>query len=203
MNLNELDSKARAYLGEHKGKIMWVLAALLLLLAGYGAGRYAQPAKVVEKERVVTKVQEKIVYQDRVQEQKQVEQQVHVRKHKVTVTTKKPDGEQTTTTTEDTSNDASKDTQDVRVEYRDRVVEKVIQQTVTKEKVTTRQPRWSVHAGLGVSIPHYLGQPTIGVPGLQGWVVQAGADVRVVGPFWLGAWGNTQGTLGGELRFTW
>lgn len=202
MNVSEMDAKAREFLGTHKRNLLLALAALLLLLAGYGAGRYAQPAKVVEKEKVVTKVQEHVVYRDQVQDNKVQEQQVHVRKHRVTTTTKKPDGTQTTTTTEDTGEDTSKDTREVRVEYRDRVVEKVVQQTVTKEKLTLRQPRWSVHAGLGVSVPHYLGQPSIGVPGLQGWVVQAGADVRVIGPFWLGVWGNTQGTLGAEARFT-
>lgn len=56
-----------------------IIGAILLVLLGYGAGRYLQPAKVVTKTEVV----------------------VHDHIHTVTITISKPDGTKTTTTTTD------------------------------------------------------------------------------------------------------
>jgi hypothetical protein len=84
------------------------VAALLLLLLGYGAGRYATPAKVVEKEVVKTQLQDKIVYKDRVVTQKVLVEVAKRDTHTVTATTKKPDGTVTTTVTRDEHVDENK-----------------------------------------------------------------------------------------------
>jgi hypothetical protein len=52
-------------------------------------------------------------------------------------------------------------------------------------------------------VPHFLGQGDVGMPGMQGAVVTAGADRRVVGPLWLGAWGTSQGAVGLDLAMSW
>lgn len=180
----------------HKKTIIAVGVVLLALLLGYGGGRYAQPAKVVEKEKIVTKVETKIEYQDRVVTKIEYVKVQEKHQHVETTTTKKPDGEVVTTTKTDTDTDTNvhKDTDKVeeKVVYKDRIV----QQVVEKEKLVLRQPDWRLAAGVGVSIPHYLNQPDVGISIPYGLVVQAEADRRIIGPVWLGVFGNTQGTAG-------
>jgi hypothetical protein len=67
--------------------------ALLLVVLGYGLGRYLQPAKVVTKTQIVTQTV------------------VHDHIHTVTITVTKPDGTKTTTTTTDNNSVSDKDTQ--------------------------------------------------------------------------------------------
>lgn len=180
----------------HKGVVIAIGVAILCLLLGYGSGRYVQPAKVVEKEKIVTQIQEKIVYQDRVVTQKVLVEVEKKQQHTETTTTKKPDGEIVTTTKTDINTDErTKDSEsktEEKVVYKDRVV----QQVVEKEKIVTNQPDWRVAAGAGYSIPYALGADSPGVPGLQGFVINAEVDRRILGPVWLGVQGNTQGVVG-------
>lgn len=181
--------------------VQLVAVALFLFAAGYGAGRFGQPARVVEKEKVVEKLVDKIVYQDRV-----VEKIVYVKveaKHRRTETRTetKPDGTKVETKVTDTKTDTKVDTEknktEEKVVYRDRVVEKIVE----KEKVVeAKKIDWLVHAGVGLSIPTFLGKPQFGIPGLKGAVIEAGIDRRVIGPFFLGVFGDSQGTVG--LRLT-
>lgn len=188
-------------------RLEYVAIALILVAVGYGLGRYAQPAKVVTKEVVhevvKTQVVEKTKTEDVVDKSRQanVDQKVH----RVVVETKHPDGTQTTTTTEDVDTDASSKatSHEVEVRYVDRVVTKYEDRIVEKVTQTLRQPDWRLGLGIGVSVPHFLGQGDVGVPGLQGFVIQAQVDRRVVGPLWLGAWLNTQGTVGLNLAGSW
>ena len=169
--------------------VQLVLVAVLLAGGGYAFGRYGQPAKVVEKEKIV----EKIVYQDKIVE-KIVKVMVQDKnKHTETTTHKFPDGTVVTKTTTDTKTDTKTNTDidktEEKVVYKDRIVEK-------EKIVEAAKPGWRVGAGIGLSIPStFLGEPQIGVPGLRGAVVEVGVDRRVFGPLWAGLHANTQGTV--------
>jgi hypothetical protein len=191
-----IPDSVKSFWSNHKKTIIVIGAVLLALLLGYGGGRYAQPAKVVEKEKIVTQIQEKVVYQDRIVTQKVLVEVEKKRVHRETTTTKKPDGEVVTTTKVDTNTDT--DTKDNESKVEEKVVykDRIVQQVVEKEKLVLRQPDWRIAAGVGVSIPHYLGQPDVGVSIPYGLVIQAEADRRILGPVWLGVFGNTQGTAG-------
>lgn len=183
----------------HKGIVIAVVACLLCLLLGYGGGRYAQPAKVVEKEKVVTVDHDVIKYQDRIVTQKVYVEVEKEHKHQETTTTKKPDGEVVTTTKTDTDVDESTKADTNKTEEKVVYQDRIVTQTVEKEKLVLRQPDWRISAGAGYSIPYALGQASPGVPGMQGFVVNAGVDRRIVGPVWLGVQGNTQGVVGLQL----
>lgn len=169
--------------------VQLVLVAILLAGGGYAFGRYGQPAKIIEKEKIV----EKIVYQDKIVE-KIVKVMVQDKnRHTETTTTKSPDGTTVTKIITDTKTDTKTDTSDNKTEekvvYKDRIVEK-------EKIVEASKPGWRVGAGIGLSIPStFLGEPQIGVPGLRGAVVEIGVDRRVIGPLWVGLHGNTQGTV--------
>lgn len=184
--------------------VQLVLVALALGGGGYALGRYAQPAKVITTEKVVTVVQEKVVYQDRVviKEVKVKDKDKEKEKHTTTTTTKTPDGtvvtktETSTKTKEKENEKTNTDTQKEKVV----TVEKVVEKVVEKEKlVESKKLDWIVHAGAGVSIPTLLGAEQQGVPGLRGFVIDAGVDRRVVGPFYIGVQSNTEGVVGIRL----
>lgn len=181
--------------------VQLVLVAIALFAGGYGTGRWAQPERVVEKTVEKEKLVDKIVYQDRV-----VEKVVYVKveaKHRRTETRTetKPDGTKVETKVTDvktdTKVDVDKDKTEEKIVYRDRVVEKIVE----KEKlVQAKKIDWLVHAGVGISVPTFLGKPQQGIPGMRGSVVQLGVDRRVIGPLFLGVFGDSQGTVG--LRAT-
>lgn len=180
--------------------VQLVLVAIFLFAAGYGTGRFAQPAKVVEKEKIVEKVVDKIVYQDRVVEKIVYVQVKQVDRKTKTVVEKRPDGSSTTTTETDTKSKTDTEASAEKVKevivYRDRVETKVVE----KEKlVEAKKIDWLVHAGVGLSVPTFLGKQQYGIPGLRGAVIEAGIDRRVVGPFYLGVFGDSQGTVGLKL----
>lgn len=200
-------SKIKSFFGTGAGRwLALVLLALVLFGGGYGVGRWAQPAKIVEKTVTVEKVVEKTTEktEDHTQVNASHDTSDDKKIHRVTVEVKKPDGTTTTTKTEDISSD--KDTHDksvtTEVKYVDRVVEKWQDKIVTKEVEKLAQPRWDVYAGVGVDVLHYLGQPQHGVPNMQGVVVQVGGDVRVGGPIWLGVFANTESVVGLNLRLS-
>jgi hypothetical protein len=179
------------------------LAVLLVFAAGFGTAIVSRPAKVEEK--VVTKVdvQTKVEYKDRIVTQKVYVQADKVKKHVETTTTKAVDGTVTTKTTTDESVDEDRKLNASKDEQKQQAVTQVVHEVEYRDKIVTSQPGWDARVGLGVAIPQLLGGPEVGVPGLRGFVVEAGVDRRLAGPFWLGLWGNTQGAAGAELRLTW
>lgn len=183
-------------------KVALVVGGVLLLLIGYGAGAMKQP-RVVEKEVIKTQVQDHIVYKDRVVEKKVyvAEEQKHVRE--TTTTTKKPDGTVVTQTTTDTDVDNKKHVDTDKTEDQQKTEDKVITQVVEKTKLVDKELTWRLGAGVGYSFPYTLGQGTLGIPGLNGWVVQASIERRIIGPVWMGLWGNTQGTFGLNASVQW
>lgn len=195
-------SKIKDFFQNHR-KLCLVLLAILLFVGGYGTAVTTRAAKVVTKVVAKTDVQTVVKYQDRVvvKEVRVAAKQEH--RHVETTTTKKPDGTVVTATKTDVDTNTNTNQQTgVDARSAGSTVQTVVK-TVYKEKTVTSQPNWAVHAGVGYALPALFGQQQIGVPGMDGFVVQAGLDRRVAGPFWLGVFGSTQGTVGLSLRVAW
>lgn len=175
-------------------KIRCALLCLLVFGLGYGTSFYAHPAKVVEKEKIVTQVQTKVEYKDRVVTQKVYVQAEKKKTHSTTTTVKNKDGSSTTTTTTDTSTDETASNHQTTDEQKQQVVTKVETQIVEKEKLVLREPDWRVYAGVGYQFATLGGAPQTGISGMNGVVVQVGADRRIVGPVFVGLSLNTQYT---------
>lgn len=173
------------------------LAAVALFCGGYAFGQFAQPAKVITKEKVVTKEVEKVVYQDRVVEKKVYVYVEKKKEHTETVTEKRPDGtvitKEVTDTHTDSNTSENTDKTEEKVVYKDRVV---YQEKIVEKIREARKLDWRVGAGVGVSIPYYLQGTEIGVPMLRGAVIQVEVDRRIIGPVFVGLFGNSQGTVG-------
>lgn len=185
--------------------IVAVVVVLLLLLGAYGSGRYVQPAKVVEKEKIVTKVdvqvKEKIVYQDRIVEKKVLVKVYAKAQHREVTTTKAVDGSVVTKVVEDTKVDtntkATDNKAETKVEYVDRVVEKVVTQVVEKEKlVLAGKPDWRLGVLVGVDVYTALGQHLQPIPQLGPVTIGVEAERRIAGPFSLGIWATTSAQVG-------
>lgn len=179
--------------------LLGILAVLLAMLGSFMVGRYTKAPEVKTITKTDTKVVTQVQYQDRIVEKKVYVQVEKKREHVETTTTKQPDGTTVTKTTDDTSTDDTQtDNVDKNAEHQQQTAQTVTQ-TVTVEKLVTKMPDWRVAGGVGISIPYYLGSPAVGVQALKGFVIQAEIDRRVVGPFYLGLFGNTQGTVGLNL----
>ena len=177
----------------------WLLpvTVLLLILGAFGAGRLSAPSKVVEVEKIVEKVVEKVVVQEKVVEKIVYKEAKREKTRTETTTTKSPDGTETTRTTEETETHTDTHVDSDKTNEKIVIVEKEVEKIVEKEKlIESKKPGWRIGAGVGVSVPSLLGHQQLGVPGLQGAVIQVEADRRVVGPFWMGVFANTQGTVG-------
>jgi hypothetical protein len=202
-----LGPKAQQLLGDNKHWLSLILIAVALFGGGMAVGRYTLPAKVVTTEKVHEVVKDRIVEVVKT-EVRVVEVKIHDSKqaekvHRVTVEGIDPPGCKSKTVTEDINIDTvvhdNTNTNSTEIKYVDRVVEKWQDRIVEKTKTVLNQPNWRVAAGAGVAIPYFLGQGSPGVPGLQGAVINVEADRRIIGPFWLGIHGNTQGVVGLNL----
>lgn len=185
---------------EFKRKLLYVVGAIALFCGGVATGRFGTPAKVVEKIVYQDKVVEKVVYQDKIVIQKVYVEKKATKKRTETTTTEKPNGEKETKTVteeqEDTDTKTDEKSTQEKIVYVDRVIQKLVEKT---KLVEAKKLDWHISAGIGYAIPTVLGQQQIGTPGLQGVVVNAEIDRRIVGPFYIGLWGNTQGTVGLSL----
>lgn len=186
---------------KHKNWLPKTLGCLALVALGYGFGRYAQPAKVVTTEKVVTVEKQVVVTQIKTEVQiakvylKNSDEKIH----RVTTETKKPDGSDVKTVSEDINIDSvvHENNTQTEIKYVDKIVEKEVVKTVDKEKLVYRDSaNWRLGANVGYSIPHLLDNAGVGVAGLNGLVLGAQVDRKVLGPIYLGVFGNTQGTVG-------
>jgi hypothetical protein len=204
---NNLGEKAKSFFSDNRHWIIVTLIALALFGGGMAVGRYMLPPSTVVTEKVHEVTKDKIVEKIVTQVEKVYihDAQTQQKIHRTIVEGVDPKGCKEKTTTEDINVDSvvHDNTHDTQVQYVDRVVEKWQDKIVEKEKKVLTQPDWSIYAGVGIDIPSYLGQGQHGIPGLQGFVVQAGIDRRIVGPFWLGIFGNTESVAGLNLRVTW
>lgn len=195
--------KTTNFVKDHKNVFLMVLVALLLLAGGYGAGRYAQPAKVITKTVIQTVTETKIQLQDHIVYQKVYVQQEQKKTHTETVVTKKPDGETVTKTVEDTNTDTNTKTDEKTNETKTAENDTKTQQTVTQVKITEyKKMDWRVGLGAGVNIPTLLGHEELGIHGLKGAVIQAEVSRRLVGSLYLDLFGNTNGVVGLGLSLT-
>jgi hypothetical protein len=177
-----------------------VLVGLVLAGGGYFVGRYAQPAKTITKEKTVTVEKERVVFQDRIVIKEVKVKDKKQNRHVETITEKKPDGTVITKTVSDTKTDTKTNTNTDTTEDKTKTVERVVEKVVEKTKVVeAKKNDWIIHGGVGVSIPTLMGSDQQGIPGLKGAVIQLGIDRRVVGPFYLGLFGDSQGVAGLRL----
>lgn len=183
--------------------LLVVLVAILAFAGGSATGFFGKPAEIREKRVEVEK--EKLVYVEKTLSQEElnrlVDEAVKKKTHKTWVVTKKPDGTVVKTGTETTETDSTKKevVVETKIVYVDKFIDRIVEKRVEVEKIVKNQPNWLVHAGVGAAVPTLLGKPELGVPGLRGAVIEAGVARKVVGPFYLGLYGNTQGTVGLNL----
>jgi hypothetical protein len=165
-----------------KRRALYVAGSLLALTAAFLAGKYASPAKVVERIRVETKTVTVTEWKDRVVE-KRVQGPVRVVEH----ITEKPGAERTITrwidrgpVTTDTTRDGSGSS-----------ATKTDAKTDSSRTVTA-QPSWRIEGQAGWSRL----SPS---PDLYGINISR----RVVGTVWVGGWARTDKTAGASLGVEW
>lgn len=204
--MQKIWNKIKEFCGENQHALALAAAVIGCLLFGYACGRYAQPAKVVTKEVVKEVVKTQVVEKTKSQDvlDKASTRATDQKVHRVITETKRPDGTETKTTTEDVSTDtASKEVvHDVQIQYVDRTVTQWKTREVKVEVQKLHAPDWHLYAGVGVSVPHFIGQGDVGLPGLGGLVISAGVERRVLGPILMGLAANTQGTVSFTLGGT-
>jgi hypothetical protein len=189
--------------------VIFTIIGLVFFGSGFALGRWASPPNTVVTEKVKEVVVEKVVVQTKtdIKIVKVTDQETIKKLHREITELKRSDGTHEKKTVEDLNvNDViHTKSEEVKVVYVDKVVEKWQDRVIEKvvEKNTLKQPNWSVFAGAGVSVPFFLGQDERGVPGMKGAVVHLGVSRRVVGPFWMGVIGTTEGYVGGQLQVVW
>jgi hypothetical protein len=202
-----VEGEVKNFVTNHKLVVLYAVLAVLIAGLGFVVGRYLSPPKTVvtEKVREVTKTQVVTQIKTEIQVVKVHDQQQQEKIHRTIVEGVDPPGCKSKTTTEDINIDTvvHDNTHDTTIQYVDRVVEKWQDRIVEKQTKVLTQPDWSLYAGIGVDATYFLGQGQHGIPGLQGFVVQAGIDRRILGPFWMGVFGNSEGVAGLNLRVTW
>ncbi len=204
---NTAADKARGFFADNKHLWIIVVIAIALFGGGLATGRFMLPPKTVTTEKVheVTKTDTKIVYQDRVQIVKVHDANTTQKIHRTIVEGIDPPGCKSKTTTEDINVDSvvHDNTNTVDVKYVDRVIEKWQDRIVEKTTTVAARPNWILGAGVGFDFTAIGGIGQHGIPGMKGFVVQADLDRRVIGPFYMGLFGNTAGVAGLDLRVMW
>lgn len=176
------------------------LAIIALVGAIFAIGRVSvadKPARVVEKDKIVEKEVEKIVFKDRLVEKVETKKSMDLDKREITKkeTTEVvlPDGTKTTTTVE--TSDTGTQIKEAEIKYVDRVVErvvtvdKVVDRIVEKEKIVEAPKKdWLISGVAGVD----LTQIKIVDTNLQ-FPVELGVQVqrRIAGPVWVGLQGTS------------
>ncbi len=205
--MNPFSDRIKGFFSDNKHLWVIVVIAAALFGGGLATGRYMLPPATIVTEKIHEVVRDKIVevVKTEVKVVKVQDQETIKKLHREISELKKPDGTYEKKVIEDLNiNDVvHTNTNTVEIKYVDKVVEKWSDKIIEKEKKVLSQPDWSVYAGVGIDIPHFLGQSQNGVPGMQGLVVQAGIDRRVIGPFAMGLFGNTEGVAGVNLRVSW
>jgi hypothetical protein len=197
-------------------KAVRVLVVVLLLVAAYAFGRYAQPAKVVVTEKIVTVEKQVVVTQTVTKTQVQVVKVRDTQKdvHKVEVTEKKADGTVTTTvTTDDKSKSQTNINKDATADTQTKTTDKtLITQTDDKKTVTTfGKPDWSLSIQPGFAFGDALGLGngssynllSKALPMAPHLMANIGVEHRFIGPIFLGAWANTRLDAGLSIRLEW
>ena len=166
----------------------WVLAIVVALAAGFTAGRF------FVRPQVEIRTETKTEWRDRevVKEVKVKGETVYVDRvvYRTIDTRKEPNGTMTTHTVERSDTDTHRQTTETSA--RDAVTERQGQAS-TVQVVTPVLPQWRAAVLAGAS----LKSPLLPVAGPL--VLGLEVDRRIVGPFWLGVWAQTQGSAGVSL----
>lgn len=203
MGTQEVENEVKTFASGHKRLVAEIVGALLLLLLGIGIGHFKPVVKTQTVTVTKTEVQTKVEYKDRVQVQKVYVQVEKKHEHTETTTTKKPDGTVETKVVQDENTDTDTDVNTTKDEQRQSTTNQTIKQDVKQKTLTLAQPNWRLTLGAGVDIPStLLGHEQGGIPGMRGFVLQAGVDRRIAGPVWMGLFGNTEGIVGLDLGLT-
>lgn len=159
-----------------------LIAVILIMAAGYGIGRFTAPEKIIEKEKKIEVEVEKEV----VKEVEVIKEVIVENKNVNTKTTiiEYPDGRKETITeiidktTIETGTDSEKNIDSER--------DSVVSSESSKEKITiNKKPQWKVLGLAGIKAVDF-GKPIYG----------GALERRVFGPFYIGAWGLSDGTAG-------
>ena len=179
-----------------------VAAVPVAALLGVLIGRFTAHPRVETVEKV--RVDEKVVYRDRIVEAKASSDDTAKVQAVRTVTVVKtrwlPGGvvekEATTTAAKDTTaTEAKRATTNVTTE---RAVDSQRIQDVYRTTIVDNRPNWSVSLMPGVQ---FAGEKAVALygPGVLG----ASVEHRFIGPVFLGAWGSTSGAAGISIRSEW
>lgn len=189
-------------------KLVMTGAAVALLLLSFAGGRYSRPARVELREHVVVKTEtvEKIVNHDVIQTQV-----IHDKAEARNVETRiewrtAPDGKPIVTQVTKDLTKTSEHTDDARQSVSDHKSD-VSQTTKTESTkvsiVTNARPNWSASLMPGLDV---RGAVAGGLSNLSGVglaksaILGASVERRILGPVFVGAWGNTAGAGGLTVR---
>lgn len=151
------------------------LGCLLALVGAFGAGRYSRPARVeIQTVETVKTVTVRTVV---------VQRETATKWRTVTVTA--PDGSSTKTETGET---VTKERSDENANSSEN------KEAASRSVTTTSDKKWRLSALAGVVIPTPQNNfaspaPTYG----------AQAEYRLLGPIWIGVWGQTFGAIGASV----
>lgn len=200
-------------------KKTWIIAGivgLVLFGSGFFVGRRNAPVvtKIVETEKRVVVEKETSTVQQKVDIAELVKAVQEVVKKNNVVTTRvvvrAPDG--TVTEKEvvsDKSETDSKSKSDASKNTKSETEVKLWKETTrVEEKYTLLEKKlelkWAIDLQVGYSIPSLFGSgPGFNLVPYSGVVGAIGVYRHVLGPAWLGVWGQTTGVVGAGLRFSW
>jgi len=193
-------------------KIAKIVLCIAFVVGGYAFGRYAQPAKVVVTEKVVTVEKQVVVTQVVTKTEVQVVRVKDTQKdvHRVEITEKKPDGTVTRTVTVD---DKSKSQVDVNkgatsATQTNTSEKTALVQTEDKKTVTVYdKPAWSLTLQPGFAFGDAIGGNASSynllskaLPMAPHLMTNIGVEHRFIGPIFLGAWASTRLDAGLSIR---
>lgn len=196
--LNPIVSKSVEFLKSH-----WKIITLVtvVFLAGAGLGWKLKPAAVEVQEKIVTKTVTQVVNHDVIHEVVRTEyvkvesKEVKDNSTKTVVTTRKPDGEVTTTVTVqnnvDTKTGTKTDTETNKNTSEDKVAKTDSSVDTTHTIITTPvMLQWHVGILLGAA-------PRFDAPALTPIMLGLEVEHRLAGPFFVGAWAMAGSPLTG------
>lgn len=181
----------------YKKKMYLCLVGALLLLIGYGTGRYVVPDRVV----IQTKVQEveKAIVVEKVRTEVQVVKvaETKQRLHREETDYKHANGDEEKRVTEDSNIDSVIHEQDTKYVDRDVIKEVEKRVEVIKEKFVERdRPNWR----LGGLVGYNFATLKTNALDMDGVVFGAEVQRRIAGPISIGAFGLSTGTGGLSLN---
>jgi hypothetical protein len=179
---------------QNKYILALALGSVSLLAIGYGAGRYTTPEKVVETEKLkVVEVEKQVVVVQKEVEVKIV-RVVEEKKDRVTTTTTETGKDGTSKTTiiekEKTDTHVAEGSASTGKESSSSTTEKAKEVVKEVVKVVENLPEWNFGAGVGLELNTSI---------LSGKLTPYGifsVEKRIIGSFYGGAWGTTNGALG-------